>query len=107
MEKLAAALSLSKKAGKLVLGFDVVKEAVQNKKAALVLLSEDISPKTRKEVAFLCGKYSVCLAELPFKLDEIWYLIGKRAGVIAVTDKGLSEKIILAADEAKKQTKAE
>ncbi len=105
MEKLAAALSLSKKAGKLVLGFDVVKEAIQNKKAALILLSEELSPKTRKEVEFLCGKYAVGMKELPFRLDEIWYLIGKRVGVIAVTDAGLSEKIVLAADEAKNRQK--
>ena len=33
MDKVISALSLSKKAGKLILGFDVVKESVQNKTA--------------------------------------------------------------------------
>ena len=33
MNKLASMLSLSKKAGKLVLGFDVVKEALEKKNA--------------------------------------------------------------------------
>ncbi len=98
-----AALSLSKKAGKLILGFDVVKEAIQDKKAKLILLSEELSPKTRKEMDFLCGKYGVRQKELPFRLDEIWYLIGKRVGVIAVTDAGLAEKIISTADEARKE----
>ena len=48
MDKVISALSLSKKAGKLILGFDVVKESVQNKTAKLVVLASDVSFKTKK-----------------------------------------------------------
>mgnify|MGYP000821724493 CR=1 FL=1 len=58
MDKVISALSLSKKAGKLILGFDVVKESVQNKTAKLVVLASDVSFKTKKEIDFICRKGS-------------------------------------------------
>lgn len=94
MEKLISVLTLSKKAKKLIMGFDVVKEAVLNQTARLVLLSDDVSPKTKKEAEFLCGKQQLALAVIPLKMDEIWYLLGKKSGVLAITDTGFAEKIL-------------
>ena len=93
MEQLTAILTLSKKANKLMMGFDVVKEAVLNQTAKLVLLTNDVSPKTRKEVAFLCRNQSVKIVTLPYQMDEIWYLLGKKAGVMAITEAGFATKI--------------
>lgn len=93
MEKVISALSLSKKAGKLILGFDVVKESVQNKTAKLVVLASDVSFKTKKEMDFICSGQEVKRVTIPLKMDEIWYVVGKRAGVIAVTDNGFADMI--------------
>ncbi len=93
MEQLVAMLTLSKKANKLTMGFDVVKEAVLNQTAKLVLLANDVSPKTRKEVAFLCRNQSVEIVTLPYQMDEIWYLLGKKVGVLAITESGFAKKI--------------
>ena len=30
---------------------------------------------------------------IPLKMDEIWYVLGKRAGVIAITDDGFADMI--------------
>ncbi len=94
MEKLVSALTLSQKARRLVVGFDAVKEAILNQTAKLVLLSDDVSPKTRKEAEYLCQTHHVMLRILPFKMDELWYLLGRKAGVLSVIDKGFAEKIL-------------
>lgn len=93
MDKVISALSLSKKAGKLILGFDVVKESVQNKTAKLVVLASDVSFKTKKEIDFICANQKVKRTMIPLKMDEIWYVLGKRAGVIAITDDGFADMI--------------
>ena len=45
-QKLFSALSLCRKAGKLVLGFDAVTDSVYGGKAVLVLLAADASDRT-------------------------------------------------------------
>lgn len=93
MDKVISALSLSKKAGKLILGFDVVKESVQNRMAKLIVLASDVSFKTKKEMDFICTNHGVKRIVIPLKMDEIWYVLGKRAGVIAITDDGFANMI--------------
>lgn len=93
-ERLISALTLSKKAKRLIIGFDSVKEAVLARAATLVLLSVDVSEKTKKEMTHLCREYSAASVMLPFKMDELWYLLGRKAGVMAVTDAAFAEKIL-------------
>lgn len=87
-------LGLCKKAGKLIIGFDVVMESVKQKKAYIVVLTKDISNKTLKEVSFVCNKFQMEFVQIDVTLDEIWFVLGKRAGVFSVTDKGLAEKFL-------------
>ena len=53
-QKLFSALSLCKKAGRLVLGFDAVMDSVYQGKAHLVLLASDVSEGTAKRVRRNC-----------------------------------------------------
>lgn len=87
-------LGLCKKAGKLLIGFDVVMESVKQKKAYIVILTKDISPKTLKEVSFICNKFEMKFVQIDATLDETWFALGKKAGVFSVTDKGLAEKFL-------------
>ena len=103
MNKLASMLSLSKKAGKLVLGFDVVKEALEKKNAGLVLRAKDLSPKSRKEMVLVCEKNGARYKDLPLTMDEVWFVAGKRAGIIAVADEGLANKLAQLTDDAIKE----
>lgn len=93
-------ISLSKKAGKLVLGFDVTKKELFKGKADCVYVCCDLSEKTLKEVNYICGDMEIEVKELPIALDEMWYEVGKRAGVICITDYGLSKKISELLDNA-------
>ena len=61
--RILSTISLCKRAGKLLLGFDVVGEAI---------LSGEAIPST---------------------MDEIWQFVNKRAGVLAVSDQGLAGKL--------------
>ena len=58
------ALSLCRKAGALVMGFDSVKDSVGKGKAQLVLCAGDLSEGTRRRVGAFCEDW-VEVADLP------------------------------------------
>lgn len=97
-----SAITFCKRVGKLVLGFDLVKKSMQTGEAEVILLAKDLSEKTKKEVGYLSKELEVPLYVTDFTLDEFWYLVQKRAGVIAVTDPVFSQKItsLLEADNS-------
>lgn len=89
-KKTADLLTICIKAGKAVKGFDSVKEAVINGNACCVLTASDVSPKTLKEVRFICGKNGIEVLESELTKSELGILCGKETAVIAVCDKGFS-----------------
>ncbi|WP_124100317.1 ribosomal L7Ae/L30e/S12e/Gadd45 family protein [Ruminococcus sp. Marseille-P6503] len=82
-------VTMCRKAGKLQIGMDMVKAACQSGSAAGVFIADDLSSKSLKEIKFVCSRYGVELYALGLSMDEIWADLGKRAGVLAVTDNGL------------------
>ena len=89
MNKLLFALSLAKKSGKLVVGFDAVKTAVIHGNAHIVLLATDLSEKTIKRVQYFCEDitdvYNTGLTQF-----EISQVAQRLTGVLAVTDENLA-----------------
>lgn len=83
-----SALALARRAGKLVMGFDAVMKSARTGETVLVVLSDALSPKTRKEACFYCEKYHVPVLDASFALEEAEQVLGKRAGVFGLTDKG-------------------
>ena len=69
-QKLFAALSLCKKAGRLVLGFDAVMDSVYRGKARLVLLAGDVSEGTAKRVRRNCEDLVPCL-QMPLAQSDL------------------------------------
>lgn len=86
-------LSFAKKAHKIILGFDLVKATLISGEARLVLISKDLSEKTKKEVLYLTKEFEVETITIDITLDELWYLLGKRAGVISVIEETFADKI--------------
>ena len=86
-------LGICKKAGKLKHGFDAVKEAVQKGGVPLVLVTKDISPKTKKEILFESAKTNTEVVSVPATMVEIEQKTGKRAGVLAVLDEGFAKAV--------------
>ncbi len=83
-------LSLCKKAGKLAFGFDTVKAEIIKGSTDRAFASEELSPKTLKELAFVCKQYGAELIVVPVSVNEIWFSVSKPTGVLAVRDEGLS-----------------
>lgn len=92
-KRLLTHLSLTKRAAKLVLGFDPVKDAVLKGKLERVYLAQDLSPKSEKEVQWFCKELEIPVQKLPLLMDELWYQVGKRSGILGVTDPGLEQKL--------------
>ena len=92
-EKLSGFLGLSRKAGKIVFGFDMTVEAMRKKTAKLVLLSNDCSERTARNIKRIAEETGTEIVILPLSMDEIGYAVAKRAGVLSVCDSGFSKKI--------------
>ena len=86
-------LSMCRKAGKMVMGMDMVKDSINNGEAKSVFYADDISPKSLKEVKFFCGKSGVRLFSLEMTMEELGLCIGKKVGVVSVTDAGFAKSI--------------
>ncbi len=98
-DKLFSLLGLCRKANKLLHGFELSAEAVKDGRAALVIITKDTSPKTAKEVKYLVAREAGTveeteIIELAATQDDIQKKTGRRAGVLAITDKGLAAAVI-------------
>ena len=89
MKNISQNLGLCRKAGALVFGFDAVVEAMRKHKAFGVMTTTDISPKTLKEIRFHADKYNVNVYDIPVNMEEMRAILGKPAGVLAITDEKL------------------
>ena len=93
MDKLLGALSLCRKAGKLVMGFDPVAESAAKGKAQLVLLAADLAEGSRKKALRFCDAAGLAPRALPLTQQELLAVTPKRTGVFAVIDKGLAQLV--------------
>lgn len=84
-------LTMCRKAGKLRLGMDMTKTSCKNGEAVGVFVATDLSVKSLKEVKFLCSRADVPIYSLGITMDDVWYGIGKKVGVMAITDSGFSK----------------
>lgn len=105
--KIVSMLSLARKAGKLTAGADPVKEAVLNGQVSAVFTASDLSPKSLKEIEFSCRNLPVPVLPLGVSMDEMSVQIGRRSGILAVTDKGMEAKIQSLLSDAAQAEKSE
>lgn len=90
--RLTAVLTVCRKAGKLLLGFDSVKEAIPAGTVRCILLSADASPKTEKEIRFYAG--AVPVRKLPLDMDTLKLYFRKRTAVYGVCEDGFAAKLL-------------
>lgn len=96
--RLWSMVSLARRAGKLAMGYDVVCSSISHGRAKLVLLAGDISEKSRRGVAHLCEEAHVPMRNLQTKMDEIWFTLGKRVGILAVEEPNFAARLTAMAD---------
>ena len=91
--KIYGLLGISAKAGKVISGTDIVLENISKGKIALVIVAEDASEKTKKNIKYFCEKENVDMIVFGdiFKNSKA---IGKQnRAIIAVKDVNLAEAI--------------
>ena len=92
-------ISMCCKAGKLVMGMDMVKDVCALGNARAVFVASDLSVKSLKEVRYTCARYDAKLYALGLTMDEIALGIGKRTGVLAMTDAGFAKSCVKGLEE--------
>ena len=85
-------LGLALRANKLVSGEDIVIDAMRKKKAKLVFLASDASPKTIDKFETKCFYYKVEL-NMMFNTEELSKSIGKSRKILAIIDDGFYKSI--------------
>ena len=95
MNKLLGLLSLCRKAGRLRIGFEPVREAAESGEARLVLFAADFSPRSRErmERALTRDGDPPERMDTDLSMDDISQVCGKLAGVVAVADDGFAAGI--------------
>lgn len=94
-DRLLSLLGICRRAGRLVIGADPVREAVDTGKAFLVLCASDISQNTEKKIRATVeakGNAEYCIIKRT--KDEISFSLGKTCAVLAIIDEGFAKKLL-------------
>jgi len=100
MQKLLNAISMCRRAGKLAVGYDAVIKLLDANSAQLVLFASDFSATTREKIISRTKQKKAKLRILPLTMDDIWFGMGKRSGILATGDINFAAMIAKAADNA-------
>ena len=105
-DRLLSFLGICRRAGKLVIGNDPLREAVETGKAFLVLVASDISENTLKKVNATVNASDVPCYKADRTKDELSFSLGKTCAVLAVIDKGFADKFseLIEAEQKKEET---
>ena len=88
-------LGLCRKAGKLIIGTDLVTKSLPSKKAYLVIYTSDASSNTEKKVTDKCKYYGTECIKAPFDSFEVSSAIGKDGAIctLGITDLNLASQL--------------
>lgn len=92
--KILALLGFATKAGKLSFGASAAEAALYSGKSKLILVSFEISPKTRKEMAFHSDKCKIkCMVLNEIDIITLSDAVGRKCGVLSVNDSSFAESL--------------
>ena len=88
-------LGLAMRAGRVARGTPLALDAVRHGKAHLVLLSNEASDATKKQVTSKCAFYGVPLATVCVSPDKLAHTVGQESPLVAlaVTDERFATEI--------------
>jgi ribosomal protein L7Ae-like RNA K-turn-binding protein len=94
-EGVGGLVGLARRGGRLAVGFEACAQAVAHKKAALVILAEDLSPTTAARFRHKIEKRMIDVIVHGNKSQWGRALGREEVGLMAVLDRGLAEAIRL------------
>ena len=91
--KILGLVGLSARAGKICFGADSTEEAIQKRKAKLIIIATDSSERTKKRFTELCEKYNIPVI-LYSNIDEISKAIGKQnKAIVGIKEANIAKEI--------------
>lgn len=102
ISKILGLIGISQKAGKLISGTDACIEGMKLGKIKLMLVSQEASEKTKKNLFYYCEKYHIPIHVIEESIEDLSKAIGKKnRAMIGIEDDNLSteiKKVILGGD---------
>ena len=90
----AGLIGFAAKSGKLIIGTNAVEQSIIKKKAALVLVAQDMNPKRVEKLRLWCLDEDIPMLSMGMK-DEYGQLLRKPPlGLLALTDKHMVSGIM-------------
>lgn len=102
-DKFLSLLGIAKRAGAFCAGHDAVKEAINSKKAKLIIFSSDSSERLRDEFERKLTDEKVPAVNTKYTMAEFFRATGNRAAVICVTENGFAKRLRELFDEKYKE----
>lgn len=97
--KILSLLGFAAKAGKLGYGFEASIQSIKASKSQLVLVAEDISPKSLKEIRFFSEKKNIKNFILKgIDIKALSLSVGRKCGIVSVNEAGFAkalEKVLI------------
>lgn len=94
MNKIYSMLGLARKGRKISIGFDVTCSEVKSKRSVLVLIAEDASEKTKKNIRYECEKYDCKYIEYGEK-ELLGQCLGKKiVSVLSINDGNIAAYLL-------------
>ena len=87
-------LGLCRKAGKLSLGHDACKSALNAGTAHLCVICSDASDRLKEEISSLSEKAGVRTFDVTYSMMDIKYATAFKAAVFTVDDEGFAKSVI-------------
>lgn len=78
----------------MTIGNDAVIEAMISGESCLVLLAEDASQRTAKDIVETAQKNNIQIVRLSYDKQQISRALGKLTAVISINEAGFAKKII-------------
>lgn len=99
-------MGLCRAAGGVTTGFDLVLGEVRRKKALFVLIADDASERTAKQISDKCEYYEVKCFPAGLTSDELAQVLGKRSSCAAAafTGKGPCRPLLSLFEERARET---
>lgn len=91
-QKIINLLTICKKAGKVFLGSDAVKQGVIDRSVKVILISSDLSQKSEKEIRFFAERNNVSVFAADVTMDDVMNSLGRRSGIIGICDEGFAKR---------------
>lgn len=94
MHKNYSMLGIARKGGNISIGFDASVADVEKNKSVLVVIAEDASDKTKKNIKFTCDKFNAKYIEFGEK-DILGKSLGRKVvSVLSIKDKNIASYLL-------------